>query len=402
MSNINVMPDLIEGGDVVGRETDTRNRHAKENSLNTNAMNGEEDSDSNESSDGSDSNESQESEEHIRKIQKTDKNTLMNRYEFLKSKMRNENSEAHKGEATSLVLEHLRELKVIYDIVQREHNRDTKVHLKDAEAFMDTSKFAATNAKNLKFDDMGISLNQKDFISHLQRYLNPSLLETGEEDYNVMDTDSNMKEDTFNSYNWLKLGALYHSVSNKAIVTDSLYGPLETERRRPATRIRNIDDTKSGVSTTAQLVQANNIAGNEEQNTANMVKSLYKTFMEKKEDNGVNFFKFFINPNSFAQSVENLFFTSFLIKDARLKLHLNDEGIPIIQSVSPQEYEVSQLRPSDGESNHHIATFDYKTWKGLIQRFNITESFLDPRLEHDDTFSSNDDDDNYDDNDNDF
>lgn len=352
-------------------------------------------SDSSESSYDSNSDESLEDEEPARKIQKTDKNTLMNRYEFLKNKLRDENSEAHKGEATLLVLDHLRELKVIYDIVQKEHNRDTKVHLKDAEAFMDTSKFAATNAKNLKFDDMGISLNQKDFLSHLKSYLNPNEATIEDHDYGDDDNnnESSTKEDTFNSYNWLKLGALYYSVSNRAVVADSLYGPLETERKRQVGRTRNIDDTKNSLSTTAQLVQANDISGNEEQNTAHKVKNVYRTFVQKKDEAGVNFFKFFINPNSFAQSIENLFFTSFLIKDARLKLYLNEEGIPIIQTVDSQEYEVSQLNPSSGESNHHIATFDYKTWQGLIERFNITESFLDSRPEADDTYSSSDDND---------
>ncbi|CUM54557.1 uncharacterized protein AC631_05349 [Debaryomyces fabryi] len=349
-------------------------------------------SDSSESSYDSSSDESLSDGEPARKMQKTDKNTLMNRYEFLKSKMRDENSEAHKGEATSLVLDHLRELKVIYDIVQKEHNRDTKVHLKDAEAFMDTSKFAATNAKNLKFDDMGMSLSQKDFLSHLRSYLNPNEATIEDDAYDDDDTESSTKEDTFNSYNWLKLGALYYSVSNRAVVTDSLYGPLETERKRQVTRTRNIDDTKNSLSTTAQLVQANDISGNEEQNTAHKVKNVYRTFVQKKDEAGVNFFKFFINPNSFAQSIENLFFTSFLIKDARLKLYLNEEGIPIIQTVDPQEYEVSQLNPSSGESNHHIATFDYKTWQGLIKRFNITESYLETRPEADDTYSSSDND----------
>ena len=178
-------------------------------------------SDSDENSYDSSSDESLDNGEPVRKIQKTDKNTLMNRYEFLKSKMRDENSEAHKGEATTLVLDHLRELKVIYEIVQKEHNRDTKVHLKDAEAFMDTSKFAATNAKNLKFDDMGISLSQKDFLSRLRSYLNPNEA-TVEDDYEGDYNETSTKEDTFNSYNWLKLGALYCSVSNKAVVTDSL------------------------------------------------------------------------------------------------------------------------------------------------------------------------------------
>lgn len=34
----------------------------------------------------------------------------------------------------------------------------------------------------------------------------------------------------------------------------------------------------------------------------------------------VNFFKFFVNPNSFSQSVENLFYLSFLIRDSKMAI----------------------------------------------------------------------------------
>ena len=44
---------------------------------------------------------------------------------------------------------------------------------------------------------------------------------------------------------------------------------------------------------------------------------------------GVNLFKFIINPNDFAQSVENLFYLSFLIRDGSCSLDV-ESGEPII------------------------------------------------------------------------
>lgn len=40
----------------------------------------------------------------------------------------------------------------------------------------------------------------------------------------------------------------------------------------------------------------------------------------------LNLFKFFINPNSYSQSVENLFFLSFLIKDGKAGIETEDEA----------------------------------------------------------------------------
>ncbi len=43
----------------------------------------------------------------------------------------------------------------------------------------------------------------------------------------------------------------------------------------------------------------------------------------------INLFKFIINPNDFAQSVENIFYLSFLIRDGHVAFEIQD-GEPII------------------------------------------------------------------------
>lgn len=49
------------------------------------------------------------------------------------------------------------------------------------------------------------------------------------------------------------------------------------------------------------------------------------------EQNGpVNLFRFVINPNDFAQSVENLFYLSFLIRDGECALEIEDDGEPVV------------------------------------------------------------------------
>ena len=49
------------------------------------------------------------------------------------------------------------------------------------------------------------------------------------------------------------------------------------------------------------------------------------------EQNGpVNLFRFVINPNDFAQSVENLFYVSFLIRDGECALEIEEDGEPVI------------------------------------------------------------------------
>jgi hypothetical protein len=54
------------------------------------------------------------------------------------------------------------------------------------------------------------------------------------------------------------------------------------------------------------------------------------------EQNGpVNLFRFVTNPHDFAQSVENLFYLSFLIRDGECALEIEEDGEPVICAFSP-------------------------------------------------------------------
>jgi hypothetical protein len=50
----------------------------------------------------------------------------------------------------------------------------------------------------------------------------------------------------------------------------------------------------------------------------------------------INLFKLVINPQSFAQSVENIFYLSFLIRDAQAAFQINEEGEPLVCALLRQ------------------------------------------------------------------
>ncbi|KAK6465842.1 Nse4 C-terminal-domain-containing protein [Scheffersomyces coipomensis] len=361
--------------------------------MTTNYQGEDSDSGSGESSDGYES-------QRPRKAPKLDKQQYIQDYEKFMSELANSRAKAKKGEASELTISHLKELENLFQNIQSKNVRDTKIQLKDSEAFKETADFAAFNARNLKFEEVGVSVAENEFSSLIRKFAAKKTTgfksefseeyvrndSESEEEVEDEDDDYDMitGEEKFNSFNWLKLGALYYQISRRSIKNDFLNGPLATERRRAAPRTRNVDDTKSGISTTAKTVLASDIANNEEKNTAYMIRTIYETIMSKDVDDGLNFFKLFINPHSFSQSVENLFFTSFLIKDARLKLYTDEHGIPMVKRVLPGEREYNAAGPKEQNSRHNIATLNYNTWQNLIERFNITEAFLGNRDEEED------------------
>lgn len=319
------------------------------------------------------------------KIRKLDREEYFQSYTKLRLRMKKDLSDAAKGTASAKTLENIDELTRLYGYIQRDKVKDTSVHLEDSAAFKEASSFAAVNARNLKFDD-SVAIDERDFLKRLRRFAatDKSILRDddyvdGEDSGDVVIND----EYLFNQTNWLKLGILYNHISKKPIVSGFLNGPLETEKKK-TNRIRNADDVRNKEVTTAQQVKANEIATNEEQNTAFMVRMVYETYLTKDDGQGINFFKLFINPNSFGQSVENLFYVSFLVKDGRLKLYVDENGTPCVRRVSQNELALARSESTDLKSSHHIATFNYNAWETYIKHFNITESFLGHRDEVED------------------
>ncbi|KAI5955302.1 hypothetical protein KGF54_001863 [Candida jiufengensis] len=326
-------------------------------------------------------------------LRKHSKQEHFDSYGSLGKKVKNSFKRAAAGEASELSINYIDEIKELYQNLEKEKVRDTKIHLEDSEVFRDVSDFAALNARNLRFGDHGISLNDKDVFKKLKKFTatDASLLKREDDDMeNGEDEDEEddyiADEYNFNTINWLKLGALYYQVSKKPIAVEFLNGPLASEKRRTAPRTRTVDDTnKNGSSTTARAVAASDINQDEEKNTAHMVRLVYDTYLKKDSQEEINFYKFFIDPFSFAQSVENLFYTSFLVKDGRLKLYTSTTtGHPCIKRVSSKELAESKLDSSNLLSSHHIATFNYDVWQNFIDDFNIQDSFLGHRDEVED------------------
>ncbi|CAK7224507.1 hypothetical protein SBRCBS47491_005575 [Sporothrix bragantina] len=121
---------------------------------------------------------------------------------------------------------------------------------------------------------------------------------------------------------------------------------------------------------------------------------------------GVDLIRFAVNPKSFSQTVENLFYISFLVRDGRAGLTYDHTGLP---SIFPTEAEdgggerVQEINggsrrdgvrrrrrtdaddgndePEDTQRHQMILSIDMAMWKQMIELFNIEE----PMIEHRET-----------------
>lgn len=68
-----------------------------------------------------------------------------------------------------------------------------------------------------------------------------------------------------------------------------------------------------------------------ENETTKLVKKIYEKLEGIGGEEGVSLFKFAINPESFSDSVENLFYISFLVRDGKVSIEDNQDGIPMLR-----------------------------------------------------------------------
>ncbi|KAJ3993335.1 Nse4 C-terminal-domain-containing protein [Lentinula boryana] len=95
-----------------------------------------------------------------------------------------------------------------------------------------------------------------------------------------------------------------------------------------------------------------------------------------EETGAVNLFRFVVNPESFAQSVENMFYLSFLIRDGKAALDTDEHGEPTIFGCA---------QPSDEDFTNGLRKrqivfeLDMATWERAIEVFEITEPIIPTR-----------------------
>lgn len=306
---------------------------------------------------------------------------LAQAYEEFKKEVARAEAAAYKGEAGRLVLERIKDLEKLFATVTGNEVKELSMFMKDSEALKRTAEFASLNAEHLRFGDLGGALTQKELVTALKNFMNPDSVYLQGQQTGTQGSGQENATETFNSFNWEKLGAQFYLHSKTVVPSYFLYGPLATKRRKQAPRARTVDDTVSRDKTTAQKVSTTDIQEDPEQSTSHMVRTVYGV-LNDADDEKVNLFRFFINPKSFAQSVENLFYTSFLVRDGKVKMDVDELGVPYVEIPD----ESTDVEVESAPVSHHIATFDVPTWRALIERFNITELLIPHRDIEEDTF----------------
>ncbi|KAL7923370.1 Nse4 C-terminal domain-containing protein [Trichoderma austrokoningii] len=95
---------------------------------------------------------------------------------------------------------------------------------------------------------------------------------------------------------------------------------------------------------------------------------------------GIDLMRFVVNPKSFGQTIENLFYVSFLIRDGRVEIDFDDDGLPALAPVDREADDAGTIRQSTSK-HQAILSMDMETWQDIIDTLGLEEPMIEHRQE---------------------
>lgn len=176
---------------------------------------------------------------------------------------------------------------------------------------------------------------------------------------------------------WELLGKTASIFWKGATTCDFLCGPIAVVPKEK--RERNAKVTTKKDKGPAKVVEAMTKEAFEEQvaltsasATPKNVIFVARTLAEYEEP--VPFHAFISNPNSFAKSVENLFYCSFLVSEGRARIDIDqNDGEIYISLIQKDPSAAEHVRPK----HQHVFNFSMSQWRAALRKFQITEPLID-------------------------
>ncbi|KAL8666046.1 MAG: hypothetical protein Q9202_001783 [Teloschistes flavicans] len=316
--------------------------------------------------------------------------------------------------------------------------RQTSDATLDSRLLVSTADLSAKRTTQLNLGDNTIGIDIDDFIgkciTFMRRGPNDAATTGARATQNVSSTaahrrrqrrksddeDSSLENTGFDEgdeFDWSYLGthACYpHNV--RPPVPSFLLGPLAVQKkvRKQTQRRERLQKRDPKDAVRPEEIQAKDLEQAENSNLTTLCRNIHRLLMEKTwegqsvlndvneagaseeefravarrhglaENGQMGFFPFVINPKSFGQTVENLFYVSFLIRDGDVEVGQSDDCLPtLIPSERRQAGNEQQQATSGAQKHQAVFHLDFETWEDLIDAFELENSIIPHREDED-------------------
>ncbi|XP_003724485.1 EP300-interacting inhibitor of differentiation 3 [Strongylocentrotus purpuratus] len=239
----------------------------------------------------------------------------------------------------------------------------------DAQFLMAASSLGCQKAKKIHVDN---KFDPKDFVQKLISFMECRRL--GIE-------DSEIEEE-----HWATLGRGAAPAFRSACSFQFMLGTFEREPPRKAarkTKDANAEE-QAGPAIVAKQLKSKDKDKTPTEVTSEEVEKMVAILHQVCKTRGdgtyvpISYFDLVINPESFSQTVENIFHLSFLLKDGHAKVYLDNDDLPVIVPCTPFNEEQEHERVTKKQV---LVSIDMDQWKELIEVFDINDPLIPTRPE---------------------
>ncbi|XVE96091.1 hypothetical protein REPUB_Repub02eG0191300 [Reevesia pubescens] len=264
----------------------------------------------------------------------TDPRTLRSRYLAVKTLIFDERDDISRTDSNKF--------NSIFNEVEslHQHVEKPREQIADAEALLDITNTLVTSVKATNGDGISVA----DFLNFLHsNFAKQSGL------------GSSTRQDGTNLIDWQKIGVEVSHVFRSSPGCRTMIGPMDTQlkQRRASVSRKRVRPTEN-----VQPAEVDDTGKRKRTDTDGNMSTMFDILRKHKR---VRVEHLVLNRNSFAQTVENLFALSFLVKDGRVEINVDEKGFHL---VSPRNAPTARAVASKVVVyNHFVFRFDFKDWK---------------------------------------
>ncbi|GAA5930943.1 hypothetical protein JCM10213_003951 [Rhodosporidiobolus nylandii] len=194
----------------------------------------------------------------------------------------------------------------------------------DSRVLIATSEAGALKARQLKID--ADAFDTDEFLSRLKAFLGVRAggVRTRRQRGDDSDDELDDAENASGALKWGRVGKVLAGESKRVPALDFMYGPLALEikeKKARTQRAKNKADDAERVR--PEELHAEDVAKNENE-TGKVTARIAKRLAEVAGTDGIPYLQFVVNPDSFSQTVENMFYFSFLMRENKAAIEVDD------------------------------------------------------------------------------
>lgn len=320
---------------------------------------------------------------------------------------------------------------MLLDALKRQNNlfgkvRQTADAALDSRFLVNASELAGKKLAISMQGNAGVGIDLDQFVSKCIYFIKTGGHVAGQEDAPSVPVGDDEEDEDPDGLDWALLGRQACFPCNRRPPTTSfLLGPLSVQKRVSTTQRKARSQRQPlGPATRPQEIQEGDIQQTENSNLSNLVKGIrgrlqqhlecgmtgveealdpiaeddvteedqaaaFRRFRMAQAPSGeaaVSLLDFAINPHDFGQTVENLFYVSFLVREGNAKIAKDEHGLPLLLPAQP--HGVSDQREKNVQKHQAVFSIDYPTWQMFIEAFDIQEPIIPHREQEQQTVGS--------------